>query len=171
MELIELLVSSFLPFAPIWTGFEFPLGESAEGLFLRSSGIGTKGVDAQSDFFIGCSSSSCTAMFHSNDGPDGCNVKFWGMEVQVQLSWSKFGKNLIDLLFLHFLWIASEPRVIFDFTMSHLFPVTIAAQNLAQLAIATTDGSPNLVLQSAIITCLKWVIRIVMVCLGKGWWD
>ena len=73
-------------------------------------------------------------MFDSVNGHDGCNLNFWGMCIQSQLSWCQFGWDLVDLLFLDFLHSASAAlKVNFDFIAPHLLLVTISVEKLAMI--------------------------------------
>ena len=138
VELIEQFVFAFLPGIPIGRGSEFPACELATGLFLWSGGIKTKGLNTQLNVFIRCSSCGITT-FDGSDCPDGGNVKFRRVAIRIQLlSWWQLGQDLIDLLFLDFLWIPRLIEVIFDFIVPCLFPVATTAWNLMKLVIVTT---------------------------------
>ena len=130
-------------------------------------------------------------MFDGSNGPHGGNVKFQEVGISMKLGWCKFGKELVDLLFLNFLWIASALKVVFDFIVPHLLLVTVTVWNLTELVIviavddftfafkiveAFADGSSNLVLGSAIVIRMKringiWINGIVFAFLGEGWWN
>ena len=92
------------------------------------------------------------------------------MGVSIQLSWCKLGEDLVDLLFLHLLWVLCLPKVVSDIIVPHLLSVTICVWNLMQSVIVMTmnnfasvvfnvieafaDSGANLMLVSDIIIWL-----------------
>ena len=57
------------------------------------------------------------------------------MRVSIKLSWCELGQDLVDMLFLHFHWVSGASKVVLDFSVPHLLPVTVRVQNLTQLVI------------------------------------
>ena len=105
--------------ALVGEGFELPSNETTKGWFLRRGKIRTTGLEAQSGSLIGCSSSCGITMMDSSDCLNGHNVKLRRVGFQIQLSWCKFGEDLIDLFFLSFLLVASALKVILT-SLSHI---------------------------------------------------
>ena len=94
------------------------------------------------------------------------------MGVSIQLGWGKLCQDLIDVLFLDFLWNPGAVKVVVGFIVPHLLPVTIRVWNLMKLVIvvamdnfasafnvikAFVDGDANLMPWCSVIIRLEWI--------------